>query len=169
MTRRLATLALATLAVACDQGTTPQFDIDDTRVEFRGRSDDDDDDDGDCFDFSTVSVSKSFKDVGQFLVAGDWSTEEPYSSRSDEWRSAYDENIAVRAINVLEADFLANEETPALCDAVCNEVGGSWTGHGCPIAADVIHDDAMATLGYLESPVWTTQVEAVVEFGCTCG
>jgi len=171
MSHRLAPFALMTLtalAAACDHAEGSSLSARDEPLEFRERGDGDGGDGDDCNDFATATVAKSFKDNGQFHTAHDWVLES-FLGGSEEWQAAYDQHLIDRTAYIMEADFQAGPDTEDFCATTCDAQGLGWTGSVCVVSVDLAHDEPTAHIGYMEQPVWRTNVEAVAEVACGCG
>ncbi len=168
-TARFALMTLIAMATACDHAEDSSIS-DDEALEFRARGNGDGDggDDDDCNDFATATIAKSFKDNGQFHTLHDW-VGESFSGGSEEWQAAYDEHLVDRTASIMESDFQAGVETEEFCATTCDAQGLGWTGSVCVIAVDLAHDEPTARVGFMEQPVWQTNVEAVAEVACGCG
>lgn len=161
MSTKTLTLALLSLAFACDSATPPDVSPDEVREDFRRRR-------GECADFTTVTVSTGYKNGGYPPDWPDWAGE-PYAEGSPEWRAAFDDNIARQTAHVMEAIYVGRQDTPDTCAQTCAEMDLGWDGGACVFDLTVSHDAAEPVIGYGDRPVWSTEVEASASLACSCG
>lgn len=162
MPRHLALFAALAFTTACDPMDAPQPEPEVLQLDFRR-------DDGECADFSTISVGVTYRKNG-YPPPYPWYEGQAFSDMPDDWKAAFEQDVAERSATVLEAAYASRLSTAEHCSTVCAEMEQAWTGGAC--ALDLVLDRSApepSVGGYDESIIWHTDVEATAQMACLCG